>query len=629
MVTHEGNVVKTIFLDFETYYDSEYSLKKMTPVQYILDPRFEAIGCAVKEGVNGKGYWIDGPDLQKFFDDLDREVATVTFNALFDNCIFAWRFGYSPKLMIDMLGVARACLGAKLKRLSLANVAMHLGIGVKGDTVQKVSGMSRAAIIAAGLYEDYKAYSILDNDLCAGIYEMLVMSGQFPLNELLVMDNVLRCAVEPIFVLDRNILAEHLNAIQHEKNLLMTQAMLIGASGDKTQLVSNEQFAQLLRSLGVDPPTKKSPVTGRVTYAFSKTDPAFVALAEHENPAVQTVVSARLGHKSTLEETRAQRLLDISNLTWPGNQQALMPMPLRFSGAHTHRLSGDWRLNVQNLPARGGKNTLRRAFTAPPGYTVFAVDSSQIEARIVAWLCKQQSLIDAFAAGKDVYSMFASDIFGRPITNADKPERFIGKTGILGLGFGVGWPKFQATVKIQSKEQTGVQIILSDEEAQNVVRTYRSTYPMIPLTWRLLEEGIQVLAGNGGVFRIGPCEFDKGEILLPNGMKLFYHDLKQIDGQWLFTYAGNSKTLYGGKLLENIVQALARIVVMDAAVRIRKRIAPFKLQVHDELVYVVRNELIADLERIALEEMKRRPTWAPELPLDAEAGQGPNYGECK
>lgn len=292
--------------------------------------------------------------------------------------------------------------------------------------------------------------------------------------------------------------------------------------------------------------------------------------------------------------------------------------------------SGDWKLNLQNLPTRGGSNALRRALTAPPGYSVFAVDASQIEARIVAWICGQTDLVAAFDRGDDVYSMFASEVFGYPVNKKQHPaERFVGKTGILGLGYGVGWPKFQTTVKLQSKAQTGQTIELSDEQATGVVRTYRSKYSMIPLTWRLLAEGILVLAGNRGTFRLGPCVFSKGEITGPNGLKLFYTDLKQIDNEWLFTFAGKPKRIYGGALLENIVQFLARIVVMDAGLRIRKRIMRFNLQVHDELVYVVKTELLAALREIALEEMARRPFWAPDLPLASEAGHGQNYGEAK
>jgi DNA polymerase len=620
--------VKTYVLDFETYYSKEYTLKKLTPVEYVLDPRFEAIGCAIKEGIDAKPYWVDGEDLPRWFADAPRDIATVTHNALFDNCIMAWRYNYVPKLMFDTLGIARATLAAHLRSLSLASVAQYLELGVKGRTVHKVEGMPRAAIRALpALWEEYKQYSCDDAELCGGIFRKLVIEGGFPMSELLVMDNVLRCAVEPKFILDQNLLAKHRQEIQQEKDLLLTRAALVGCSS-KDDLMSNDKFAAFLRHLGVEPPMKTSPVTGRQSYAFAKTDQAFVDLMEHENPGVQVAVAARLGHKSTLEESRCERLQTISHLTWEGNQQLkLMPMPLKFSGAHTHRLSGDWKLNMQNLP-RGG--TLRSALTAPPDHVVYAVDASQIEARIVAWICNVVELIEAFAAGKDVYSLFASGVFGRAITKADKLERFIGKTCILGLGYGVGWPKLQSTIKLGAKAQLKMDIEVPDLDAQNYVQTYRRQYYQIPATWRALGQAIPVLAGLGGGFKLGPCTFHKGEIIGPSGLKLYYPELEMdAGGNWSFTFGGKRKRIYGGALLENIVQHLARVLVMDAAMRIRKRMLPFALQVHDELVYVIRRELVEQLHTVAMEEMRRRPLWGPTLPLDAEGHWGDNYGGAK
>ena len=626
--------MKTYILDAETYYDRDYSLRKMTPVEYALDPRFEMILLAVKEAwpSNKPTYHVDGADVQKFFDSLDpKDTVTVCHNALFDNCVFAWRYGFVPRLMVDTLGVSRAVLGHRLRSLSLASVAAHLGLGVKGHEVHNVIGMGRDAIKASGRWVAYAEYSKNDADICAGIYDKLVRSGIFPVKELAIMDMVLRCAIEPKFMLDQTALAEHLHTVQQQKEQLLANAMLVSGLGSKDDLMSNEKFATLLREVGCEPPTKTSLMTGKETYAFAKTDKEFIALEEHENPAVQVLVAARTGHKSTLEETRCERLLKIANLTWPGNEQGLMPIPLRYGGAHTHRLSGDWKLNMQNLP-RGG--ALRRALIAKPGQTILTIDASQIEARIVAWLCGQDDLVAAFASGEDVYSSFAAEVFGYPVNKKDNPnERFMGKTGILGLGFQVGGGKFQNTIEVQSQLQLGTKIEMSLEEAFRVVDVYRNKYSEISTTWKALQTiGIPVLAGNGGKYVLGPCTFEKGAVNLPSGLKLHYHDLHQETGergmQWVFTYGGEHKKLYGGKLLENIVQALARIVTMDAALRIQKRIG-LGMQVHDELVYGVPNDRVEEVKRIVLEEMRRRPMWAPTLPLEAEVGLGPSYGAAK
>lgn len=638
--------MKVTAIDFESFYDSKqgYTLRKLTPVEYVLDPRFEAIGMAVREGhpSNNPTYWVDGPDLQRWFDQADRQSMYVSHNWLFDGCIAAWRYGFVPRVMVDTMGVSRSVLGHVLKSHSLASVAEYLGLQAKGTTVHKVDGMNLAAIKFAGLYDEYKVYSCDDADRCMEIFDRLVRSGRYPASEIALMDMVLRAAIQPRFRLDLSVLAEHKNNIRVAKDTLLARVGLQrGPDGKCSELMSNEKFADCLRNLGVDPPTKVSPVTGQVTYAFSRQDPEFIDLQEHESPDVQALIAARLGHKSTLEETRTERFIKISQLHWGnyGGQVRLLPVPLRVGGAHTHRLSGEWKLNLQNLPTRGDNNALRRALIAGPGETVVTVDASQIEARIVAWLCGQQDLISDFAAGVDIYSSFASEVFGYKVERKRKDgdhaaHGFVGKTGVLGLGFNVGWEKFQRTVKLDSKKFTGKEILLSDEQSLNVVSTYRRKYACISGTWpRLQKLGIPVLAGNPGTFSIGPCTFEHGAVNLPSGLQLKYHNLRHDGQNWLYDYGRETKKLYGGKLLENLVQALARIVTMDAAVRIQKRIKPMglwlNLQAHDELVYVVPDELVDTLKVILTEEMTRRPAWAPDLPLACEVGTGPSYGEAK
>lgn len=401
--------------------------------------------------------------------------------------------------------------------------------------------------------------------------------------------------------------------------------------------MSNEKFAQALRALGVDPPMKTSLITGKATYAFSKTDHAFLELEEHENPDVQALVSARLGLKSTLEESRTEKFIRISMLDWKHrHDRAIMPIPLRYSGAHTHRLSGDWGINLQNLP-RGGQ--LRKALIAPAGHSFVTCDAAQIEARMVAWFCSQSNLVEQFAKGEDVYSSFASVVFGRKITKADKPERFIGKTAILGLGYGMGWQKFQATVQIQSRNQLAQEIALTDDEAQRIVATYRSTYDNIPSMWRMLNNILPHIAFKEAPLPIGPATagviVSKNRIILPSGLELYYANLRFENEQWTYDYGRvKGKKIFGGKLLENIIQALARIVVMEAALRLRRPMrqqfkAHLAMQVHDELVYVVASDQAKDVAELVFREMSIAPAWAAGLPLSAEAGVGPSYGDAK
>ena len=612
--------MKSVVIDFETFYSKEYSLRKMTFVEYILDPRFECIGVAVKED-GGVTRWMTPDQLRGYLKTLPRKVMVLSHNANFDMAVLAWRFNYVPYLMIDTLGMARAMVGHKVRSLSLAVLATFFGIGTKGTTVHKVEGMGLQAIKDAGFYEEYAEYSKGDADLCWELY-LLFMKMGFPTRELVLMDTVIRCAVLPRFELDRTVLAEHLNAVQAIK-----EALLARISFSKDDLMSNDKFAEALRSLGVEPPTKISMTTGKEAYAFAKTDQDFIDLEEHENSEVQALVSARLGVKSTIEETRTERFISIANLTWPGNRSALMPMPLRFSGAHTHRLSGDAGLNMQNLP-RGG--ALRRSLKAPKGCVVMSVDASQIEARVAGWFCGATELVTAFAAHEDVYSSFAGDVFGYQVNKKEYPvERFVGKTGVLGLQYGLGWPSFQNTVALQSKSQVGHEVLLSDVDAARVVSTYRGKYWQIPAMWNTFNGLIPRMTGALHM-QMGPVVFHRERIELPNGLCLHYHELQHEDGEWRFKYGRRSKRIYGGAMLENITQALARIIVMDAAVRIRQTTGKcFALQVHDELVFVEKEDRAQDLMDYVIEEFRKPPSWGLEIPLDAEGIIGANFGECK
>jgi len=626
--------MKLLFLDYETLYSDEYSLKKMTPAEYILDARFQVNGCAVKEGLFGVPFWLDDDKFPTYLQGLDPDnTMTISHNALFDASILAWRYNFIPKITCCTLSVSRATINYRLTSLSLENVARDLKLGVKEKrALISAKGMNLPMIKAAGLYEAYVDYALQDVELCAGIFKKLVVGGEFPLDELAMLDMIMRMTTQPNFVLDKETLHKHLHAVTQAKEIVLHK---LGC--DNKTIRQDEVFANMLRAQGVEPPRKISLTTNLERYAFAKTDAEFLELEEHNDPMVQALVAARLGAKSTIEETRTQRFINISNLQWPITFQGNMPMPIKFSGAHTHRGGGDWKLNVQNMP-RGGE--LRKSLKAPPGYKVITVDSSQIEARLVAFLANEEKLLQWFAEGQDVYSNFASYVFKREVTKQTDPTaRYVGKTAILGLGFGLGWSKFQERIKTDSRNQLGTMVDLAPDEAMNVVLTYRRMFSHIPETWDNLGNNIiPVLTGKlKGPVRFGPVVAEMGTIYMPGRLKMFYHNLryesatKERRGGWTFTYAGKTKFLYGGKILENIVQYLDRILVFDAALRIQKRIYPYRLaqQAHDENCYVVKEEDVVWASHILMEEMTRRPVWGENLPIMAEIGVGDSYGEAK
>lgn len=631
-----------VVLDFETYYDKEYSLKKMTPVEYLHDPRFEMIGCGVVDpNVARDAFWVDAEDFLAYARDLKqrKDLTVLSHNALFDMCLLHWHYDVLPDLMVDTMGMARALIIGRSKWVSLDKCAEHLGLPAKGKTILKVVGMHAADIKAAGFWDEYTDYACNDAELCEGVFKAL--APKFPREEYTIMDMVLRMAVVPRFKLNPERLAIHKSYLARQKELLLQRAGL----ANRTELMSNDKFAEALRRLGVGPGMKTSPKTGKEAYAFAKTDPFMIDLEEHPNPAVQALHAARIGHKSTIEETRTERLLKISLLEWPDGSKGWAPIPLRYSGAHTHRLSGDWGLNAQNWPKYtvwedGSKTTgeLRLAHEAPEGRVVVKADASQIEARIVAWLAGATELVEAFRQKRDIYSEFAEEvIFGYPVNKGTVDERFVGKNTILGAGFGMGPDRFIVNLAMISYSVLGREIKIPFELSHKAIHGYRRKYPEVPAAWKQCKDFLPQMARKGTNIDWGPVTIRHEEIILPNGLPLQYPglhwdpDAKDGSGSWVCTYAGKPKYLFGGKIYENIVQALARILTMQAAARMKKRFpkVPLSHQIHDDIIYLPRLEEGPEFRAALTEEMATGLWWSEGLPLASESGMGPSYGECK
>lgn len=661
-----------LFLDFESYYDDQYSLRRMTPAEYILDPRWETQIVAVKAD-DGPHQIIDGPDFPAWLAQYPADqTTTVTFNALFDNCILAWKYGYVPHTMLDAMAMARALLGHKLVRFNLAALSEYFGLDAKGTTIHDVKGMRRADIMANPLlWQEFKQYALRDNINAEQIFYNLY--PKMPWSERRLMDMVLRCAVEPRFMVDTQLLTDHIKDVQAEKD-----AMLAAAGGvDKTVVMSSQKFQAALEALGVDIEYKTT-AAGNEAPAFAKSDEFMERLQNDADPDVAALATARIGLKSTLEETRSSTLLRIGELDWTGPGLAMsaraalaqwfdpdfppcvgtMPIPLRYGGAHTHRLSGDWKMNMQNMPTvRGskGKSKLRLSLKAPAGHTVVTCDLGQIEARLVAWICRATTLIEEFTKKLDPYNKLAGAIFGRPVNRkltgtVDEIMGFIGKTGILGLGYGCGKANFHNMV-IRSARAQGVDIsqIYNEGIGHKGVDAYRTRYHQIPTAWNKLQRIVQMQWSDPVVgatpVKFGPTEISYGQIMLPSGLPMLYDDPKKIQtmkngtprDEYVYRYGKFTHRMYGPKMLENIVQALARIIVMNAALRIRdhgkERPCPwayrFVHQAHDELVFIIPDKELDFAKKLIHSEMTRPPSWALDLPLTADIGTGASYGEAK
>jgi hypothetical protein len=603
--------MKLITCDFETYFDTAYSLrsKKYNTSQYIRDDQFLVHCCGVKIGAM-KTVVYHRDELPALFKSINwADTALLAQNTAFDGAILAWHYNIVPAFYYDTLSMSRA-LHFEQSRAGLDAVAQLYQIGAKSKTyLTEAKGLRE---LPPAVYKDLANGCKTDVDLCYGIFKK--QFKVYPAFELDLIDMTIRMFTEPVLKVDD---ARAHRALDIE--LRQNQELISSAGVPKTVLTSNPQFAEALIALGVDPPMKFSPYNGQLTYALSQSDEDFIELLEHEDRRVQLLVAGRLAAKSTLIETRSHRLIEA------GKDGASLPIGLNYWGAKTGRWSGANKLNAQNMP-RGSE--LRKSIIAPSGYVIVVADSAQIEARMLAWLAGQDDLVQAFRDKRDVYCEMAASVFCKPINKKDHPtERFVGKVATLGLGYGMGHKKFQATL---AKGLMGPAVKLNLTFCFQVVQTYRSKNAKIKSLWDAADTILRLMcASKTGEWKTKNLviPYDPENIWLPNGLSLQYPGLRMDEtGNFCFISRGVWKKIYGALLIENLVQALARIVVAEQMLEINQsyRVASMS---HDEVIAVAPEKEGDKALGIMLAAMRTPPEWCTGVPLDAEGGYAKEYSK--
>lgn len=655
---------KILVIDFETRWDSkEYTLTKMTTEQYVRDPRFKAFGLCYKTlDVEEDITWVAHDDIQNWVDSVDwSRTAVLAHNAQFDIAILSWVYGAKPCFIFDSLSMARALRGVEVGN-SLMKLAEAYGLPPKGNAVHSTNGMTD---LSYEVEQELAEYCKHDVFLCEKIFEnlMLEVEGGFPVKELKLIDMTLRMFTNPVLELDKEMLDE---AIIDERE--KREALLAKIGIEETALASNDQFANVLLELGVTPPKKVSKKTGKEAYAFAKNDALFQALLNSDNEDVALICEARLKVKSTLERTRAQRFVDIAG-------RGTLPVPLNYYGAHTGRWSASKGsgLNLQNLK-RG--SFLRKSIQAPDGFTLVVCDLSQIEPRVLAYLSDYKPLLEIFSSGQDAYAAFGAQMFGIPgLNKKDHADlRQSAKSALLGCGYGMGWASFAAQLltgflgapptmydKTFAKQlgvtsqdvndfigweknmemMAAIPHTCSDKDllthclaAKKIIDIYRDKSQPVVSFWELCNSLISNSLSKGKPYVYKCLTFDKERILLPSGLALKYPKLTgdaDEKGRIQWSYGADEKSrrkLYGGKIVENVVQAVARCVMTDGMLRIQKRYSCV-LTVHDEVVVLVPENEAKEAEAWVLEQMVKDPAYMPGIPLDAETGCNKRYGEAK
>jgi hypothetical protein len=622
-----------IFLDFETYYDKDYSLKKMSVQEYIHDPRFKVHGMAVAAGKRPP-LWVSGEEkCRQWIERIVPGNVVVCHNAHFDCAILSFYYGVSPAFIIDTVAMSRALVGESLKSHSLASVSQALLSAEKGTYLSQTLGIAQ---LSPEQERELAAYCLKDVELCRGLYNLFI--GRFPRKELVLSDKITRMYTEPRLLLDAKLLRSYKEDVIKKKQ----EALQLAGVDNEETLRSNPQFAEALKALGVEPPMKISPTTGKPTYAFAKTDEGLVALQEHESECVQALVAARLESKSTLAETRAERFITAS-------RYGAFPISYLFSGAMvTHRLSGGGdKTNAQNLPKSGA---LRRSIMAPIRHTLLAADLAQIELRVTLGLScslarqmgheavEEETAMRLLGEGKDLYEHFGSLIYGREITREKTPkERQVAKSAVLGLGFGMGVDRFMAYCKQQNIE-------VDREMAERVVKLYRGTYLGVVRLWKYLEDSFkrfmaQDAEGEGFALQVfkTPDVWIKRESLFnsvsigrPGCLQVKYPGL-HFDGeenQFKYNRSDGETRLFGGKFVENLVQYLAREIIMEHLLKVDKSFKVL-MSTHDEIVVAVPREKIEEAKAFVQSTMTAPLAWWPNLPLGVEVKTADRYGDCK
>jgi len=650
-----------VVIDFETRWDSkEYTLSKMTTEQYIRDPRFKAFGLCYKYlDQPMEPVWVSCDDIANWVSSVDwSRTAVLAHNAQFDIAILSWVYGANPCFIFDSLSMARALRGVEVGN-SLMKLAEDYKLPPKGKAVNSTNGLEHITYETEQELAEYCAHDVV---LCESIFQylMLEVEGGYPLKELKLIDMTLRMFTNPVLELDGEMLSE---AIDDERT--KREAVLQKVGIEEKALASNDKFAGVLETLGVIPPKKISKTTGKEAFAFAKNDALFQALLNSSNEDIALICEARLKVKSTLERTRAQRFLDIS-------QRGTLPVPLNYYGAHTGRWSASKGsgLNLQNLK-RG--SFLRKSIHAPNGYTLVVCDLAQIEPRVLAYLSDYKALLSIFRAGQDAYAAFGASMFGITyLTKESHPElRQSAKSALLGCGYGMGWASFAAQLltgflgapptlydKAFAKQlgvnaqdvndflgwnrnvelMTSIPHTCSDKEllihcmaAKKIIDKYREAANPVVELWNKCSGLIIHSLVNGKEYTHKCLTFTKEAIILPSGLALKYPRLRGESDekgriQWL--YGDDSKRLYGGKIVENVVQAVARCVMTDGMLRIQKRYSCV-LTVHDEVVVLVPEDEAVEATQWVLEQMIKDPQYMQGIPLDAEADAHKRYGEAK
>lgn len=687
-----------VVIDFETYWDSKtYTLSKMGPIEYVRNEKFTPQLCAFTLS-NGSCCVdcsvVEHERLRTTFENLDtHDVAWCGHNMHgFDSLILSEFFDFHPQKIYDTIAMMRWTGLSRVCRESHAALTEFLGNGNKAAGTVVSDHKQWPDDFTPEERAFFIQYCKDDAGQCyQNAQDMLPYMTP---DALRFMSITARMATEPSFVLDEDLLLEYLSDLDAAADKARQELMAMFSFQTNADMLaalrSADKFADMLRSLGVEPPLKESAAktktkreklqlaadAGRpgaaeelenmqpvMTYAFSKTDVDFVLMQDHPDPRVALLVRTRLQLNSSIDRSRAETLLKFAWMHKP------LPIMLGAWLAHTGRYSAGAsadagtktdKLQFQNLSKRDpSKRKLRQAIKVPKGKVVVACDSSQIEARGLAFVANEVGLLTQFREGRDPYSELAETIFGVPwqdikagAKSGDKKMKMYrntGKTGILSCGYGVGSAKYSNTLLRQ-----GIHLHEDLDRHHELARyahgIYRAAHPNIVAFWKTAENVLEaMLRGESGTFGgpnndiytfgimpVGPrTDLCVPSVRFPSGYILRYPGLRaerNDRGKWQFvydTYKGASKIpthIYGGAFTNNLVQGLSFVdVIMYQGCRMDEAGIKLACNIHDAWASVVPEEQGEYVKQQMLHYMSIVPPALNGLPVACEAEIGTTF----
>ncbi len=588
-----------ITLDFETYFDQEYSLDKMTTEEYVRDLRFEAhgVGLAVN---GGKAVWCDGKGLNDIpWDD----TACLAHHAQFDGLILSHHYGIKPAMWFDTISMARAVLGPHIPK-GLGELAKHFNLGAKNVPYDLFKGKHWGDL---NTHTQQAVASGCCHDVELTWHLFCLLSQGFPPSEFALIDETVRLFTEPVLVGAPDVLDRVYREEREAKDRLLAK---LGVT--TTQLRQNETLIRLLEAEGVEVEWK--PGKGKENPCFAKTDQFMRDLVDDENPRVAALAQARLDAASNLTLTRTQRLRGMAD-------RGKLCVYLNYCGAHTKRWSGGDKMNWQNF-RRGAK--LGQGITVGKGDVIVVRDASQIECRMLNETAGQSDVIEKFRRKEDPYIGIASQFYGHEVYKPQQGDsryeemetkRGTGKQLELSCGYGAGGPSIVATAR---RGTYGPPVYLSDAEGVAARDLYRSTHQWVVALWESAKHVLEALARGETFSWLGRHVEDK-RLYLPNGLWLDYSTLhKDQQGEWKVAIRGGEAKMYGPKLVENYIQAIARVHLGNVWLACRQAGLRVVSSEHDKLICVCRESEAEAAAAFLHAELCRAPPWMPDVPLDSE-----------